>query len=88
VRNGIQPDHHVFNILICAYAKQEKVDQAMLVFSKMRQHGLNPNVVCYGTVIDVLCKSGSVDDAMLYFEQMIDEGLTPNIILSVSSVLF
>uniref|UniRef100_A0A0E0M9D7 Pentacotripeptide-repeat region of PRORP domain-containing protein n=1 Tax=Oryza punctata TaxID=4537 RepID=A0A0E0M9D7_ORYPU len=55
-RNGIQLDHHVFNVLICTNTKQEKVDEVMLVFSKVRQQGLTPNAVNYGTVIDGLCK--------------------------------
>uniref|UniRef100_A0A0E0R0X8 K Homology domain-containing protein n=1 Tax=Oryza rufipogon TaxID=4529 RepID=A0A0E0R0X8_ORYRU len=85
VRNGIHPDHYVYNILICAYAKQEKVEEAMLVFSKMRQQGLNPNAVTYGTVIGILCKSGrvedamqKVDEAMLVFSKMRQQGLNPD----------
>uniref|UniRef100_A0A0E0M9B4 Pentacotripeptide-repeat region of PRORP domain-containing protein n=1 Tax=Oryza punctata TaxID=4537 RepID=A0A0E0M9B4_ORYPU len=76
VRSDMRPNHHVLNILICAFSKQGKVDKAMLVFSKMRQQGLSPDVVTYRTVIDILCKLGGVHDAMHNFEQMNSEGVT------------
>ncbi|XP_062206149.1 protein Rf1, mitochondrial-like [Phragmites australis] len=81
VRDGVSFYHHVFNILIWGYAKRQMVDEAMLIFTKMRQQGLNPVVVNYGTAIDGLCKIGRVDDVMSQFNQMIQQGLIPDIIV-------
>jgi pentatricopeptide repeat protein len=41
-KNGIARDHHVFSILICASGKYEIVNEAMLLFTKMRKQGLSP----------------------------------------------
>ena len=41
VGNGVSPDHRIFNIMFCAYAKKAMIDEAMHIFNKMRQHGLS-----------------------------------------------
>ena len=34
--NGISPDHHIFNTVICAYAKKAMIDEVMQIFIKMK----------------------------------------------------
>jgi pentatricopeptide repeat protein len=40
IRDGIPLEHRAFNILICAYAKHETVNNAMAAFIEMRHKGL------------------------------------------------
>lgn len=61
------PDQYTFRTLITAFAKHEKVDGAMLMFTKMQEKGWHPDVVSYATVIDACCRIGKLDDALRLF---------------------
>ena len=73
--NGIAADCRVFTILIDAYAKRGMMDEAMLIFTEMREKLVSPNVVTYSTVIAALSRMGRLTDAMGKFSQMIAMGV-------------
>ena len=62
--DSIEPDVHIFNVLIKAYANCGMLDRATVIFNEMSEQGVKPDVVTYSTVIAALCRIGKMDDAV------------------------
>ncbi|CAH9148022.1 unnamed protein product [Cuscuta epithymum] len=82
---GIEPNIMTFGILINHLCKLHRVDEALLVFEKMKDgnegiHAVQPDTVIYNTLIDGLCKVGRTEEGLDLMEKMrLDEnGCKPN----------
>ncbi|KAG7994550.1 hypothetical protein I3843_01G063000 [Carya illinoinensis] len=73
----IQPNVVTFGILINHMCKSRRVDEALVVFEKMKgvSDGLSvePDVITYNTLIDGLCKVGRQEEGLTLMDQMRSE---------------
>ncbi|CAN6825736.1 unnamed protein product [Brassica oleracea] len=92
VCKGVSPDVYLFTTAINAFCKGGKVEEGIVLFSKMEEAGVAPNVVTYNTVIDGLGMIGSilvkglikakgVSDACCVLKEMTEKGFPPNVIV-------
>ncbi|KAH1152091.1 hypothetical protein GYH30_045537 [Glycine max] len=63
-----------YNSLINALCKNLHLDQAISLFKKMKEHGIQIDVPSYTILIDGLCKAGLFDEALALLSKMEDNG--------------
>ncbi|PSS16076.1 Pentatricopeptide repeat-containing protein [Actinidia chinensis var. chinensis] len=73
-------DVQTYSLLIKCLSKNEKLQEAIGVFSELRPIGLVPDVSIYKSLIPGFCKQGDLEKACELHEEMCSKRITPNII--------
>ena len=64
-----------YNSLINALCKNLHLDQAISLFKKMKEHGIQIDVPSYTILIDGLCKGGRLRNAQEIFQHLLIKGI-------------
>ncbi|CAN6439941.1 unnamed protein product [Victoria cruziana] len=83
---GLVPSVVSYNSIIDAWCKNEKVDRALLWFSKMNSKARSPNVITYTTLVHGRCNSRKVEVALTLWNEMEKKGCSPNRIAYTSLI--
>ncbi|XP_040992496.1 pentatricopeptide repeat-containing protein At5g59600-like isoform X1 [Juglans microcarpa x Juglans regia] len=66
--------------MICGYCGIGKIDQALVLFERMKLEGLEPNDFTWNAMIAGYARSGDTKGAFVLFSRMIREGLVPDLV--------
>ncbi len=77
---GVQPDEVSHNIVINAFGKANRPQEAAQWLAQMEQVFLQPDQVSYSSVIGAFGRAGMPGEAARWLERMIQAGLRPNIV--------
>ncbi|KAF0910722.1 hypothetical protein E2562_004712 [Oryza meyeriana var. granulata] len=77
-KSAFSPDVVLYTVLVHAWCRAGRLDEAERVFAEMQQSGITPNVYTYTAVIDAMNRAGQVPRAQELLCQMIDSGCPPN----------
>ncbi|XP_010028839.2 pentatricopeptide repeat-containing protein At2g17140 [Eucalyptus grandis] len=72
------PPGLVYNLLIRACLRENRVDDVLWLYRDMVVAGLSPETYTFNLLIDVLCEAGRLSDARNLFEKMPKRGCMPN----------
>ncbi|KAJ4846006.1 hypothetical protein Tsubulata_040722, partial [Turnera subulata] len=78
-RSGVRPDVISYALLIKAYGKARREDEALAVFEEMLDAGVRPSHKAYNILLDAFAISGMVDQALMVFKNMRSDGFSPDI---------
>ncbi|CAA6671772.1 unnamed protein product [Spirodela intermedia] len=78
-RAGIQPDVVSYALLISAYGKARREDEALAVFEEMLDAGVRPTRKAYNILLDAFAISGMVDEARTVFRSMRRDRCMPDL---------
>ncbi|CAN1252289.1 Pentatricopeptide repeat-containing protein At3g59040 [Linum perenne] len=78
-RSGLQPDVVSYSLLINAYGKARREDEALAVFEDMLDAGVRPSLKSYNILLDAFAISGMVEQAKIVFKSMRRDRITPDI---------
>uniref|UniRef100_A0A1D1YGG3 Pentatricopeptide repeat-containing protein At3g59040 n=1 Tax=Anthurium amnicola TaxID=1678845 RepID=A0A1D1YGG3_9ARAE len=78
-RAGIQPDVVSYALLISAYGKAWRDDEALAVFEEMLDAGVRPTKKAYNILLDAFAISGMVEEARTVFKSMRRDRCIPDL---------
>ncbi|KZV16617.1 pentatricopeptide repeat-containing protein-like, partial [Dorcoceras hygrometricum] len=78
-RAGIRPDVVSYALLINAYGKARREEEALAVFEEMLDAGLRPTQKAYNILLDAFAISGMVEQARVVFKSMRRDRCTPDL---------
>ncbi|KAK6238484.1 hypothetical protein QUC31_003953 [Theobroma cacao] len=78
-RAGLRPDVVSYALLINAYGKARREEEALAVFEEMLDAGIRPTHKSYNILLDAFAISGMVEQARTVFKSMRRDGYTPDI---------
>ncbi|KAG2717726.1 hypothetical protein I3760_03G189600 [Carya illinoinensis] len=78
-RAGLQPDVVSYALLINAYGKARREDEALAVFEEMLDAGVRPTHKAYNIMLDAFAISGMVEQARILFKSMKRDRFTPDL---------
>ncbi|KAE8695740.1 Pentatricopeptide repeat-containing protein [Hibiscus syriacus] len=78
-RAGLCPDVVSYALLINAYGKARREEEALAVFEEMLDAGIRPTHKSYNILLDAFAISGMVDQARTVFKSMRRDRYTPDI---------
>ncbi|CAI0397717.1 unnamed protein product [Linum tenue] len=78
-RSGHQPDVVSYALLINAYGKARREDEALAVFEDMMDAGVRPTHKAYNILLDAFAISGMVEQARTVFKSMRRDRITPDL---------
>ncbi|XP_050272164.1 pentatricopeptide repeat-containing protein At3g59040 isoform X1 [Quercus robur] len=78
-RSGLQPDVVSYALLINAYGKARREDEALAVFEEMLDAGVRPTHKAYNILLDAFAISGMVEQARTVFKSMKRDRFTPDL---------
>ncbi|KAL9458129.1 hypothetical protein AB3S75_007061 [Citrus x aurantiifolia] len=78
-RAGLQPDVVSYALLINAYGKARREEEALAVFEEMLDAGVRPTHKAYNILLDAFAISGMVDQARTVFKCMRRDRCSPDI---------
>ncbi|EEF29795.1 pentatricopeptide repeat-containing protein, putative [Ricinus communis] len=78
-RSGLQPDVISYALLINAYGKARREDEALAVFEEMLDAGVRPTHKAYNILLDAFAISGMVEQARTVFKSMRRDRYTPDL---------
>jgi pentatricopeptide repeat protein len=76
--SGIQPNEVTYNLMICYYCKQGKLDCAKMLLNSMVLCNLAPCVHCYTPIIAALYKQNRCLEVYELCERMLESGIVPD----------
>lgn len=79
-RAGLQPDVVSYALLIKAYGRARREDEALAVFEDMLDAGVRPTRKSYNTLLDAFALSGMVEEARTVFKSMRRDKCSPDIV--------
>ncbi|OAY72969.1 Pentatricopeptide repeat-containing protein, mitochondrial [Ananas comosus] len=85
-RQRLRANVAIYTALIDSFAKCGAEEQAMSLFRRMKDAGLEPDAVTYSVLINCLCKSGKVSEAMEWFRFCSEKGVPVNTIFYSSLI--
>lgn len=68
-----KPDTIAWTAIICAYASHGKASEALVLFNKMQESGVEANAVTFIGVLNACSHSGLVTEGKKYLNSMLDE---------------
>lgn len=78
---GINPNLQTFNVLIKAFCKLKRFNEAKkLLLVEMENRGCDPDAVSYGTLMSGLCKEDRVKEAVALWETMVVNRCQPDVV--------
>ena len=78
IADGLEPDRHVYNILIDDCLRRGMFEDAASIIKEMRIRQLPPLAETYTTIIAALAKRGDPVMAEAYYKQALREGVKPD----------
>ncbi|KAK0588861.1 hypothetical protein LWI29_006317 [Acer saccharum] len=78
-RAGLRPDVVSYALLISAYGKARREEEALAVFEEMLDAGVRPTYKAYNILLDAFAISGMVEQARTVFKSMRRDRCTPDI---------
>lgn len=78
-RAGLEPDVVSYALLIKAYGKARREDEALAVFEDMLDAGVRPTRKSYNILLDAFAISGMVEEARTVFKSMRRDKCSPDI---------
>ncbi|KAM5580135.1 pentatricopeptide repeat-containing protein [Rosa sericea] len=78
-RAGLRPDVVSYALLISAYGKARREEEALAVFEEMLDAGVRPTRKAYNILLDAFAVSGMVDQARTVFKSMRRDRYEPDI---------
>ncbi|KAL2493709.1 Pentatricopeptide repeat-containing protein-like [Forsythia ovata] len=78
-RAGIRPDVVSYALLINAYGKARREEEALAVFEEMLDAGVRPTQKAYNILLDAFAISGMVEQARIVFKSMRRDRCTPDL---------
>ncbi|KAG6607993.1 Pentatricopeptide repeat-containing protein [Cucurbita argyrosperma subsp. argyrosperma] len=78
-RAGLQPDVVSYALLIGAYGKARREEEALAVFEEMLDAGVRPTRKAYNILLDAFAISGMVEQAKIVFKSMRRDRCSPDI---------
>ena len=70
---------YCFSPIIDSFCKEGRMDEALILFQDMINHGVLQNVVTYTSLIHGLCKFGRWEEAKRFLFDILDDGISPNV---------
>ncbi|KAJ9559230.1 hypothetical protein OSB04_013844 [Centaurea solstitialis] len=78
-RAKVRPDVVSYALLISAYGKARREEEALAVFEEMLDAGVRPTKKAYNILLDAFAISGMVDQAKVVFKSMRRDRCTPDL---------
>lgn len=78
-RAGLQPDVVSYALLISAYGKARREEEALAVFEEMLDAGVRPTQKSYNILLDAFAISGMVEQARTVFKSMRRDRCSPDL---------
>ncbi|RAL41915.1 hypothetical protein DM860_009097 [Cuscuta australis] len=78
-RAGLHPDVVSYALLINAYGKARREEEALSVFEEMLDAGVRPTQKAYNILLDAFAISGMVEQARIVFKSMRRDGFAPDL---------
>ncbi|KAL6989057.1 hypothetical protein U1Q18_014809 [Sarracenia purpurea var. burkii] len=78
-RAGIVPDVVSYALLVNAYGKARREEEALAVFEEMLDAGVRPTQKAYNILLDAFAISGMVEEARTVFKSMRRDRCTPDL---------
>ncbi|KAG7561397.1 Pentatricopeptide repeat [Arabidopsis thaliana x Arabidopsis arenosa] len=78
-RSGIQPDVVSYALLIKAYGRARREEEALSVFEEMLDAGVRPTHKAYNILLDAFAISGMVEQAKTVFKSMRRDRIFPDL---------
>ncbi|TQD83109.1 hypothetical protein C1H46_031340 [Malus baccata] len=78
-RAGLRPDVVSYALLISAYGKARREEEALAVFEEMLDAGVRPTRKAYNILLDAFAVSGMVDQARTVFKSMRRDRFNPDL---------
>ncbi|CAI9782300.1 unnamed protein product [Fraxinus pennsylvanica] len=78
-RAGIRPDVVSYALLINAYGKARREEEALALFEEMLDAGVRPTQKAYNILLDAFAISGMVEQAQIVFKSMRRDRCTPDL---------
>ncbi|KAG0482736.1 hypothetical protein HPP92_010820 [Vanilla planifolia] len=78
-RSGLRPDVVSYTLLISAYGKARREDEALAVFEEMLDAGVRPTCKAYNVLLDAFAISGMVEQAKTVFKCMRRDKVDPDL---------
>ncbi|KAH0435901.1 hypothetical protein IEQ34_026524 [Dendrobium chrysotoxum] len=78
-RSGIKPDVVSYTLLISAYGKARREDEALAVFEEMLNAGVRPTRKAYNVLLDAFAISGMLQEAKTVFKSMRRDKVSPDL---------
>lgn len=75
----INPDVVCYTVLIDGQMKTDNFQQAISLFDKMIDSGLEPDTVTYTALVSGLCNRGHMEKAVILLNEMSSKGMTPDV---------
>lgn len=76
-KNGVEWDEDLFIVLIDSYGKAGIVQEAVKIFQKMKELGVERTINSYDALFKVILRRGRYMMAKRYFNAMLREGIEP-----------
>jgi pentatricopeptide repeat protein len=76
---GMKPSQRTLSVLIHGFAKQGRIDKAMVVFEKMTSYGFSVDLLMYSVLIEGLCQENEIMKAVKLLEEMKKKGIAPDV---------
>ncbi|XP_027062174.1 pentatricopeptide repeat-containing protein At3g59040-like [Coffea arabica] len=78
-RAKVQPDVISYALLIKAYGKARREEEALAVFEEMLDAGVRPSQKAYNILLDAFAISGMIEQARIVFKSMRRDRCTPDL---------
>ncbi|KAL0400036.1 UNVERIFIED_CONTAM: Pentatricopeptide repeat-containing protein [Sesamum radiatum] len=78
-RAGVRPDVVSYALLINAYGKARREEEALAVFEEMLDAGVRPTQKAYNILLDAFAISGMVEQARIVFKSMRRDRCSPDL---------
>lgn len=78
-RSGLRPDVVSYALLIKAYGRARREEEALAVFEEMLDAGVRPSHKAYNILLDAFAISGMVEQARVVFKSMRRDRCTPDL---------
>ncbi|PON56419.1 Tetratricopeptide-like helical domain containing protein [Parasponia andersonii] len=78
-RSGLKPDVISYSLLVNAYGKARREEEALAVFEEMLDAGVRPTHKAYNVLLDAFAISGMVEQAQTVFKSMRRDRYTPDL---------
>ncbi|CAM0906604.1 unnamed protein product [Alopecurus aequalis] len=74
---GLTPDIHSYNVLLHAFGKLKKTEEASNVFQHLTTLDVKPNATTYSLLVDAHLVNRDPKAALAVIDEMVDAGFTP-----------
>ncbi|KAJ6330348.1 hypothetical protein OIU76_009041 [Salix suchowensis] len=86
IRKGMKLDAKEYGVVIIAYCKMRRPDEAISLLKEMQVRGISRGVGSFNAVLRILVEIGELDKAVLLLKQVKNMGCLPNLV-SYSTVI-